>query len=451
MICPACGREVRDQFNFCNFCGQPMRAVRPAAPQPIQQPAPQPVQQAAPQPVQQPAPQPIQQAAPQPIQPPAPQPVQQPAPQPIQQAAPQPIQQPAPQPVQQAAPQPVQQPAPQPIQQVAPQTATAASNREDAYKNERTTSGFYLFDFFISIVRKGNIGVLIWMIINTALVTCLFGFGLLYSFPFFQYDYPWLAFVIGFLIYFVSIMIALSPVGETILRLQAGCKKIKRQDYLARLTPLFNEVYQKAKLRNPHLPDNIRFYMSNDSEPNAFATGRRTVCITEGLLQLPDEEIKAILGHEFGHLAHKDTDAILVVEVGNLIVTAIFVIFRFIVNAFTFLMHITIALVSNSLAEIIISALSRILIDFLLTLIMTVWTKLGVLICLSSSRKNEYEADAYSVSLGYGYQLCAALDKLNGFSRGAKSSLWATLNSTHPDTQDRIARMQQLGVNYSRF
>ena len=317
-------------------------------------------------------------------------------------------------------------------------------------EGESTVGSFYIIDFFKNVIRKNNIGIIIWLIINTVLVTFLIGYILTMS-SYTMQENPIVAYLIGFVVYLISIVISLSTVGERILRWLTGCKEIKRQDYLDRLTPLFDEVYQNAKKRNPSLPDDIKFFMSKDEEPNAFATGRKTVCLTEGLLDYSDEEIKAILGHEFGHLAHKDTDAILVVEVGNLIVTGIFVAFRILVKIITFIFHLIFSIISDSLAEIFVSAMTRVFIDFILVTVMNIWTKLGTLICLHSSRKNEFEADAFSCSMGYGQKLCEALDKLDNSDRGKKGSLWATLNSTHPDTNDRIARMQELGIEYSKL
>lgn len=310
------------------------------------------------------------------------------------------------------------------------------------------TSNFYLVDFFKNIIRKSNVGVIIWMIINTILVTYLIGYILTMS-SYRMQTYPVVAYLIGFVVYIVSICIALSPIGEFILRLQTGCKKIKRKDYLERLNPLFEEVYSKAKKISPNLPDNIKFFMSKDKAPNAFATGRKTVCLTEGILDYSDEEIKAVLSHEFGHLAHKDTDIILVVEVGNLIVTGIFITFRMLVNITTFIFHLILSILSSSVADVIVSAITRVLLDLVLVTAMNVWTKLGTWICFYSSRKNEFEADKYSCSLGYGQMLCDVLEKIDA-GANEKNTLWAALNATHPDTNDRIAHMQELGVDYSK-
>lgn len=335
------------------------------------------------------------------------------------------------------------------------------SKTEDTQQNDKTieateesadkslVAGFYIIDFFKNIIRKNNTGVIIWLIINTVLVTFLIGYILTMS-SYTMQVHSVAAYFIGFIVYLLSITIAVSPVGEFILRLQAGCREIKREDYLERLNPLFEEVYQKAKKKNPNLPDDIKFFMSKDEEPNAFATGRKTVCLTEGLLDYSDEEIKAVLGHEFGHLAHKDTDAILVIEVGNLIVTGIFVVFRLFIKTVTFIFHLIFSIISDSFAEIFVSAITRVFIDLILVTVMNIWTKLGTLICLHSSRKNEFEADEYSCSMGYGQKLCEVLDKLDA-EACSKNTLWATLNSTHPDTDDRIAHMQQLGVEYSKL
>ncbi|MBQ2269548.1 MAG: M48 family metalloprotease, partial [Bacteroidaceae bacterium] len=40
-----------------------------------------------------------------------------------------------------------------------------------------------------------------------------------------------------------------------------------------------------------------------DPNPNAFALGRHTICVTEGLFDLPDEMIEGILAHELDFAA----------------------------------------------------------------------------------------------------------------------------------------------------
>ena len=178
----------------------------------------------------------------------------------------------------------------------------------------------YLIDFFRKLFKSKNIGIIIWLFFNS----------LMFIIPFMSIypDYPILGLLFGIVVYVGTIAIALSSLGEWFFRLINGCKKIIDPRILNRLIPLFNEVYARAKMKDPILSPNIRLYMINDHYPNAFALGRNTVCVTRGLLYLDDEEIKGIFAHEFSHLSNKDTDFLLFIYIGNLVMTCGFMIAR---------------------------------------------------------------------------------------------------------------------------
>ncbi len=294
----------------------------------------------------------------------------------------------------------------------------------------------YIADFFKNLFKKANTGVIIWLALNVLLIVTLFSGG--FS--------SWQGALFGLAIYLLSMAIALSPFGEWILRLQTGCKKIKDQAVLDRMMPLFNEVYAKAKEQNPELPEKVKLFMSEDDAPNAFATGRKTVCITRGLLNMySDEQIKGVLAHEFGHLAHKDTDVILVVSVGNLIVTTIFVIIRVFANIFMGIASIFNALLNDNIGGVIASifiALGRFIANIILVLLMRAWNQLGVWLCMHSSRKNEFLADEYAFTCGYGRELSYVLESF-GTERSSQG-LFAALASSHPENADRVAKLNEL-------
>lgn len=257
--------------------------------------------------------------------------------------------------------------------------------------------------------------------------------------------------VVGIVSYFISIAVALSPLGEYIGRLLNGCKEIKDPEILRRIEPLFDELFTKAKKKTPELSDKIKIYLCHREEPNAFACGRSTICITYGLLDLSDDDIKGILGHEFGHLANKDTDILQLIIVGNLIVNVLFFAIKLTIKVLLLFirlfLHISIAIVSRSIAAQLMTwitgGITRYIIDGLLSLIMIGWTKLGVMICMSSSRMNEYLADQYAYRLGYGVLLRNALKRLP-INNPRKTDVWTVLNSSHPDTIDRIEKLNIL-------
>jgi len=72
-----------------------------------------------------------------------------------------------------------------------------------------------------------------------------------------------------------------------------------------------------------------------------------------------------------------------------------------------------------------------------------------MLFLMWSSRESEFDADKYASELGYGFELAKALDTIG--TGDPQESLFNALYSTHPNTHDRIGRLQQLGVLYYRY
>ncbi|WP_027400538.1 zinc metalloprotease HtpX [Anaerovorax odorimutans] len=298
-------------------------------------------------------------------------------------------------------------------------------------------SKIYIIDFFRRLFKKNNIGTIIFLALNLLLYIALFGgFAMPQIIP------------MAIFLYIISLMIALSPFGEFILRFQSGCKKLskfKNKEQAQRIQRIFEEVYAKAREFDPSISPKVKIFISKDEDMNAFATGRKTVCVTKGLLKLSDGEIKGILGHEFGHLAHKDTDLLLVILVSNILLSIMFVILRVIVTLFIFLIG-----EGESSFGGIGNLIVRILVDLLLLSLIKLWTKLGVLLVMHSSRQNEFEADKFSAEIGYGNELACGLNTIDGDS--FKKGFFASLRSSHPDTTDRIDRVKNwLSVNKKEF
>ncbi|MDO4312442.1 MAG: M48 family metalloprotease [Eubacteriales bacterium] len=318
---------------------------------------------------------------------------------------------------------------------------TADTGASGKIMGSPSSGSFYLIDFFRNAARKSNIPIFVYLVLNVIIISFI-------VIGCFQLPI-WLGTLAGIVLYLISLTIALSPIGEWMLRKQTKCREITDAAEKRRLEPLFQEVYQNARRKDPSIPGDIKLYVSDEKSPNAFATGRKTVCVTRGLLMLPDNEIKATLGHEFGHLSHHDTDMILVVSVGNMIISALVFMIRIMVYISEIIAHIVCAFTGGEggfLGSLMIS-LSRILFDVMVMGAMWIWTKLGVLLVMKSSRDNEFEADRFSAELGYGAYLCSMLDIICG-NQGHMKGLFANLASSHPDKASRIAKLRSIGVKY---
>jgi len=195
-------------------------------------------------------------------------------------------------------------------------------------------------------------------------------------------------------------------------------------------------------------------YILPDDQPNAFATGRdydhAAVAVTEGLLNLlSEEEVEAVIGHELSHIKHYD---ILIGTVAATIAGAIAMLANFGMffgggddddrpNLIVTLALMFLAPMAASIVQ------------------MTV------------SRSREFMADEGSARMtGHPEWLQSALSKLDHYARGTiipeaqpesahmfiinpftgKDISFRQLFSTHPSTEQRIERLEELKFENSR-
>jgi heat shock protein HtpX len=210
------------------------------------------------------------------------------------------------------------------------------------------------------------------------------------------------------------------------------------------LYAIVERLCAKAELAMP------KVYIIPESVPNAFATGRNpshaAVAVTEGLLQfLDDEEVEAVLAHELSHVRHYD---ILVGTIAATIAGAIGVIANMMQFGAMFG-----GSRENRPNPIVMIALAIIL------------PLAAAVIQMAISRNREYMADEGAARLTrHPEWLQSALAKLSSYNAqgmvheatpesahmfiinpfSGKDISFASLFSTHPSTEDRIARLEEL-------
>lgn len=284
------------------------------------------------------------------------------------------------------------------------------------------------------IVRISNLGTLIFFILNIGLILlifCPYGITAESAIPL-------------LICYIATVFISVSPLGEWILAALAGAREIKRKDIKIRLIPLLEVVFEQAKEKTPSMVSSIRLKIIHDQSPNAFAIGRKTICVTDGLLNLSDDEIMAVFAHELGHLAYKHSSIQLLIGGGNIFVSGCLLIIKLICWMITGLFTLFAVGTKRIGQGLLITAIGGIS-----SLLIWLWTKFCMLFLMWSMRQNEYIADNYARKLGYGETLARVLD--NQLCSPPENGLLKALYSTHPRSDDRIAKLQENGVDYSRF
>jgi heat shock protein HtpX len=210
----------------------------------------------------------------------------------------------------------------------------------------------------------------------------------------------------------------------------------------ARMYPLIQGLAQRMDLPMPKL------WVIPDPSPNAFATGRdpehASVAFTEGILGLmSDRELEAVIAHELGHVLHRD---ILISSVAATLAMAISFVGRM---AFFFGGRRSDEDERGGAAGGLV--------------MMIVAPIAAMLIQMAISRSREYSADEASAKyMGEPDDLISALGKLErGVQRipmddaapatahlfimnPFRAGFLAGLFSTHPPTEQRIARLQAM-------
>lgn len=275
---------------------------------------------------------------------------------------------------------------------------------------------------------KSNWVYLLWFILYFSIVWALLGAN-------------GQAFVITLLIYTISVMIALSPVGEWLLRILEGARKLETSEEKEYLENIFEEVYENARKENPKLNKNIKLYITDAMFVNAFAIGRKTIAVTRGAVEtFTQEELKGILAHEFGHLNYGHTKALLLSVIGNLI----FSIFVIIAKVFLWITELIALAFSESSAGQLFARFIMLIMKIGFDLSVITFMYMGQIILSINSRSNEYQADEFAYKIGYGEELISGLYLLKKISITQKPNLMEKMTSSHPHIAKRIGRLENM-------
>jgi heat shock protein HtpX len=206
---------------------------------------------------------------------------------------------------------------------------------------------------------------------------------------------------------------------------------------------MVRELAARAQLPMP------RVYLINEDAPNAFATGRNpehaAVAATTGILRvLSEREMRGVMAHELAHVKHRD---ILISTISATMAGAISALANF---AMFFGGRDDEGRPSNPIASILVAILAPIA---------------GALIQMAISRAREFEADRGGAEIsGDPQALASALEKIHAYATGvpfptaeanpATAQMMimnplsgggiANLFSTHPATEERVARLMEM-------
>lgn len=291
-----------------------------------------------------------------------------------------------------------------------------------------------------NILKASNIGTIIFFILNFCILCSVFA-------PAYGGDSS--AYLAVFVLYLLSLALSFSPLGQTALCFVNGARRMARVDMRNRVLPIVEEVYLAAKRKTPELPNRINVKIMYDPNPNAFAIGTNTICVTEGMLDMPENLMAGIIAHEIGHIAHQHTVVQMLIGGGNILVSGFILMLEIVRSLFMIGSSVGTAVGTASRDEGSIAWFMGALVSAISAGFIYIWTKFCMLLLMGSSRANEYVADSYAFEIGYGDDLAEALDRLTMGT--PQATLLKLLTGSHPEPGDRIGRLQEMGATYSRY
>ena len=236
--------------------------------------------------------------------------------------------------------------------------------------------------------------------------------------------------------------------GDDLVALVSGARRVERKE---EAPELWRRVENLAITSGIPMP---RIYIANDDASNAFAAGRNPkqaiVCVTTGLLaRLDEEELEGVLAHELSHIRNYDVRLL----------------------TWAAVLAGSIALLANILLRSLWfgggdrdrggGANALLLVVIVIGAILA--PVAAVVIQLAISRRREYVADASGAELTrYPAGLASALRTISANQKPSRalsdpsiahlmiapqlgaSGKVSKLFSTHPPTEDRIARLEQM-------
>jgi len=213
---------------------------------------------------------------------------------------------------------------------------------------------------------------------------------------------------------------------------------------------MVGELARRAELPMP------RVYLIDSEVPNAFATGRDpahgAVAVTSGIMRMLDrDELAGVIAHELGHIKNRDTliSAIAATVAGAITMIANMAQWALIFGGF------------GSSDEEEGGGIGGLVGGLFMIILAPI---AATLVQLAISRTREYGADAAGARIaGDPIALASALRKLETGSKQLamavnpttahmyiinplSGSTIAGLFSTHPPTQERIARLEQMAL-----
>ena len=232
--------------------------------------------------------------------------------------------------------------------------------------------------------------------------------------------------------------------GLALVFLKAHSLKKSRASDAALLEQCMNEIMvQSGKKRK------IKLYISDDNSLNVYTVGY-SIVVSRGLLSSRDTTmIKALLSHNVSHVLYSNCIFSTLLQI-NLLSVVIFFAASFFEASFIFagMIFIVLCCVSSFWNGYVFGGNVKKILCRISSFLVKLLFSISRIICCLLTMPQEFEGDAFAVSLGYSYALKDFLEYTGNISHKQNFAEFI-LGITHPSNERRIVRIEKIEQKYA--
>lgn len=254
-------------------------------------------------------------------------------------------------------------------------------------------------------------------------------------------EIDWLTEMIIYTVWLVSCFTAYRWLPKLFLSTMRVRKTILEEEEW--IHPLMHELNLRTGIEP--LPE---IFILEEAEIDAFALGQNMIVLSRGLLvNLKEQEIKAVLAHEYGHLKSRDTIdpvAFTMASKPGLLLFRIARILFGIPSSFNkrkWSMYLILLLLAAGIFVYPGVVLFMLFLFIFMKLFPFIQQFLTVVYCIFC-RDQEFRQDAFAHSLGCGVHLKSALLKIDALNSESLVARVSQFGLKHPMTYKRIRRIE---------
>jgi Zn-dependent protease with chaperone function len=277
------------------------------------------------------------------------------------------------------------------------------------------------------------------VIFNAFMLFIILLFGVMFSSSSHKHIYEWILWDTAFVVSACLTIIGYTRFATFAISIFIpGRKMIGREK--TRIEPLLSDVIEETnkKYGSSYRLQDLKIKVSDEKIVNAVALGYNTIVVNRGALNaFNDEQLRAILAHEMGHLFYRDSVrsiALIFSSFATRVVMWLYSIYIIVAAAFG-------RSARGDMAAMSLFSWIPVLIFLPVVILNWVGGKIFHLLNMAMSRGAEYRSDAFAASLGYKADMISALEVMDSISN-TDNSFIAKLVATHPAPMQRIGALE---------